>query len=96
MFGLIIGTAAMISSLPVFWGLPTAVVGGAAAAAGVALINTLGNVAGFFSTIVVGWLTQVTGNTQAAMYFMAAILLIGGALGLMVNHMRKAARLQTA
>lgn len=96
MFGLIIGTAAMISSLPVFWGLPTAVVGGAAAAAGVALINTLGNVAGFFSTIVVGWLTQVTGNTQAAMYFMAAILLIGGALGLMVNHVRKAARLQTA
>ncbi|MDS9877642.1 MFS transporter [Pseudomonas protegens] len=96
MFGLIVGTAAMISSLPVFWGLPTAVVGGAAAAAGVALINTLGNVAGFFSTIVVGWLTQVTGNTQTAMYFMAAILLIGGGLGLMVNHVRKTARLQTA
>ncbi|MEY9335565.1 MFS family permease [Pseudomonas protegens] len=96
MFGLIVGTAAMISSLPVFWGLPTAVVGGAAAAAGVALINTLGNVAGFFSTIVVGWLTQVTGNTQTAMYFMAAILLIGGGLGLMVNPVRKTARLQTA
>ena len=62
----------------------------AAAAAGVALINTLGNVAGFFSTIVVGWLTQMTGNTQAAMYVMAAILLVGGGLGLTVNHVRKA------
>ena len=55
-----------------------------------ALINTLGNVAGFFSTIVVGWLTQMTGNTQAAMYVMAAILLVGGGLGLTVNHVRKA------
>ena len=89
MIGLTIGTAAMISSLPVFWGMPTAVVGGAAAAAGIALINSLGNVAGFFSTIVVGWLTQFTGNTQAAMYFMAGALVIGGLLGLSVSRPRK-------
>ncbi|MGF0238751.1 MFS transporter [Rhodococcus sp. IEGM1300] len=88
MVGLTIGTAAMISSLPVFWGMPTAVVGGAAAAAGIALINSLGNVAGFFSTIVVGWLTQVTGNTQVAMYFMAGVLVIGGLLGLSVSQAR--------
>jgi len=84
MLGLTLGTAAMISGLPVFWGMPTAVVGGAAAAAGIALINSLGNVAGFFSTIVVGWLTQLTGNTQAAMYFMAGALVVGGLLGLSV------------
>ncbi|WOL25937.1 MFS transporter [Pseudomonas fragi] len=88
MIGLTVGTAAMISSLPVFWGMPTAVVGGAAAAAGIALINSLGNVAGFFSTIVVGWLTQLTGNTQAAMYFMAAALVLGGLLGLSVSRAR--------
>ena len=88
MIGLTIGTAAMISSLPVFWGMPTAVVGGAAAAAGIALINSLGNVAGFFSTIVVGWLTQLTGNTQAAMYFMAGALVLGGLLGLSVSRTR--------
>lgn len=88
MIGLTVGTAAMISSLPVFWGMPSAVVGGAAAAAGVALINSLGNIAGFFSTIVVGWLTQVTGNTHAAMYIMALILLVGGVLGLLVYRLR--------
>ena len=88
MIGLTVGTAAMISSLPVFWGMPTAVVGGAAAAAGIALINSLGNVAGFFSTIVVGWLTQLTGNTHAAMYFMAGALVIGGLLGLSVSRPR--------
>ncbi|AWY39807.1 MFS transporter [Pseudomonas putida] len=86
MLGLTVGTAAMISSLPVFWGMPTAVVGGAAAAAGIALINSLGNVAGFFSTIVVGWLTQVTGSTQVAMYFMAGALVVGGLLGLSVSR----------
>jgi nitrate/nitrite transporter NarK len=57
------------------------VVGGAAAAAGIALINSLGNVAGFFSTIVVSWLTQMTGSTQVAMYFMAGALVIGGGWG---------------
>ncbi|MBZ9782504.1 MFS transporter [Pseudomonas sp. REP124] len=86
MIGLTVGTAAMISSLPVFWGMPTAVVGGAAAAAGIALINSLGNVAGFFSTIVVGWLTQMTGSTQVAMYFMAGALVLGGVLGLSVSR----------
>ncbi len=89
MIGLTIGTAAMISSLPVFWGLPTAVVGGAAAAAGIALINSLGNVAGFFSTIVVGWLTQLTGNTHTAMYFMAGALVVGGLLGLSVPRTQR-------
>ena len=73
----------MISSLPVFWGMPTAVVGGAAAAAGIALINSMGNVAGFFATIVVGWMTQLTGSTQAAMYMMAAVLVMGGAIAVM-------------
>lgn len=86
MIGLTIGTAAMISSLPVFWGMPTAVVGGAAAAAGIALINSLGNVAGFVSTIVVGWITQLTGSTQMAMYFMAGVLVLGGLLGLVVSR----------
>ena len=88
MIGLTVGTAAMISSLPVFWGMPTAVVGGAAAAAGIALINSMGNVAGFFATIVVGWMTQLTGSTQAAMYMLAAVLVMGGALGLCVPKAR--------
>lgn len=96
MLGLTVGTAAMISSLPVFWGMPTAVVGGAAAAAGIALINSLGNVAGFFSTIVVGWLTQVTGSTQAAMYFMAGALVIGGLLGLTVSRVGKVSSTATS
>jgi nitrate/nitrite transporter NarK len=86
MIGLTIGTAAMISSLPVFWGMPTAVVGGAAAAAGIALINSLGNLAGFVSTIVVGWVTQLTGSTHVAMYFMAGVLVVGGVLGLVVSR----------
>ena len=88
MIGLTVGTAAIISSLPIFWNMPSALVGGAAAATGVALINSLGNMAGFFGTTVVGWVTQATGSTQTAMYIMALILVVGGGLGLLVYRMR--------
>ncbi len=88
MIGLTIGTAAMVSSLPVFWGMPTAVIGGAAAAAGIALINSMGNVAGFFATIIVGWITQVTGSTHGSMYMMAAVLVSGGVLALTVPKIK--------
>lgn len=92
MIGLTVGTAAMISSIPVFWSMPTAVVGGAAAAAGVALINSLGNLAGFFSTIVFGWLTQLTGNTQVAMYAMASMLVVGALLAFIVPRVKQGER----
>ena len=42
--------------LPLFWSLPTALLGGTAAAAGIALINSVGNLAGFVSPYLVGWL----------------------------------------
>lgn len=83
MAGLTVGTAGMIAALPVFWGLPTGVLSGVAAAAGIALINSLGNIAGFFSTMVVGWVSQVTGDTRYSMYALAGVLAAGAVLAVL-------------
>lgn len=61
---------------PVFWRVPTAILGGIAAAAGVALINSIGNLAGFVSPYMVGWIADRTGNTNVALYVIALFLVL--------------------
>ena len=51
---------------------------GAAAAAGIALVNSLGNIAGMASTGLVGWMTDLTGSPNSALYLFAVFALIGG------------------
>jgi MFS family permease len=79
---LTLATAGIITSLPLFWSLPTAMLGGAAAAAGIAFINSLGNLAGFVSPYLVGWLRDATQSTSYGMLALAISLLIGGLLTL--------------
>jgi sugar phosphate permease len=74
---LTIGSAGVFSSGPVFWGLPTAFLGGAAAAAGIAAVNSIGNLAGFVSPYLVGWLTDQTRSTEAGMYAVSGALVVG-------------------
>ncbi len=71
MVGLILATAGSSTALAAFWGLPAAFLGGAAAAAGIALVNSLGNIAGFASTFLVGWMTDLTHSTSASLYLFA-------------------------
>jgi D-galactonate transporter len=79
---LTLATVGIISALPVFWSLPTAFLGGTAAAAGIAFINSLGNLSGFVSPYMVGWIKDATHSTNMAMYALAASVLIGGLLAL--------------
>jgi nitrate/nitrite transporter NarK len=78
-----LGTAGMLSTMPVFWTYPSAILSGAAAAAGIGLINSVGNLAGFVSPSIVGWLKDVTNSTNAGMYFVAGALVIGAGLALL-------------
>jgi len=82
MASLTLAAVGILTTLPLFWSLPTAFLSGAAAAAGIALINSLGNLAGFVSPYVVGWLKDATQSTNAGMYILAASLLLGGLLTL--------------
>ncbi|OZI34159.1 MFS transporter [Bordetella genomosp. 10] len=68
--------------LPLFWSLPTAVLGGTAAAAAIALINSVSNLAGFISPYLVGWLKDTTGSTSSGIYVLAACLCIGALVAL--------------
>ena len=59
MVALSVGAFGVFAVLPVFWTLPTAFLSGASAAAGIAVINSIGNLAGFFGPFVMGWLKDV-------------------------------------
>ncbi|MCS7483672.1 MFS transporter [Umezawaea endophytica] len=56
------------AALPTFWALPTNFLTGAAAAGGIALINSLGNVSGFVGPYVTGWLRDWTGTQRAGLW----------------------------
>jgi MFS family permease len=81
---LTLATAGIITSLPLFWSLPTAFLAGAGAAAGIAMVNSIGNLAGFLGPYAVGWLKQVTGANDSGMYMLAAFMVLGAALALSV------------
>ncbi len=81
---LTLGLSGILTTLPLFWSLPTAFLAGTGAAAGIALINSLGNLAGFASPYAVGWLKDATGSTDAGVYLLVAAMVIGAALTLCV------------
>jgi nitrate/nitrite transporter NarK len=80
MASLTLATAGILASLPLFWPLPTAFLGGAAAAAGIAIINSLGNLAGFVSPFMVGAIKDATGSATVGLYAIAASLFVGAML----------------
>ena len=84
MAALTLATMGILTTLPLFWSLPTAFLSGAGAAAGIALINSLGNLAGFASPFAVGWLKDLTQSTNAGMYLLAASMVLGALLTLSV------------
>ena len=67
----------VLTCAPLFWSLPTAFLAGSAAAAGIAIINSIGNLAGFASPYVIGYLKDMTHSTSAGMYVLSAMLVIG-------------------
>ncbi|WP_026437824.1 MFS transporter [Acidovorax sp. JHL-9] len=75
-----VACAGIMGGLPVFWSCPTAFLGGAAAAGGIALINSLGNLAGFVSPYMVGFVKDMTQSTASGMYVLAACLVLSAIL----------------
>ena len=84
---LVIGLAAMsaamagsLSNIALFWTLPTAALRGTSAAAGIAAINSIGNLAGFLSPYLIGVVKDATGEATYGLYVIAAFMLVGAGL----------------
>lgn len=73
------------SALPVFWYLPTTFLTGAAAAGGIALINSIGNASGFFAPYITGFAKDATGDYKLAMFIVGGICIMGGILTLVLK-----------
>jgi len=70
------------STLGPFWSLPTAFLSGTAAAGGIALINSVGNVGGFVGPTVMGFLKARTQAFGSGLFVLAACLVVAGVLAL--------------
>jgi nitrate/nitrite transporter NarK len=86
MAALSVGAFGVFAVLPVFWTFPTAFLSGAAAAAGIAVINSVGNLAGFFGPFVMGWLKDMTGSFAAGLWVIAGCALMGMVTVLLLRH----------
>lgn len=70
-----------VLSIPaLFWSVPTAFLAGVTAAAGIAMINAIGNLAGFASPYMIGYLKDLTGRTDIALLVVASGLVLGALL----------------
>ena len=85
-FSLCLAASGIWSTLGPFWSLPTAFLGGTAAAGGVALINSIGNVGGFVGPYIIGYIKQTTQSFTSGMLVLAGTQLIAGFLALRVNE----------
>jgi MFS transporter, ACS family, tartrate transporter len=84
--GFTLGAVGIYSSLPLFWTLPTAFLTGSAAAGGIALINSIGNLSGYVAPAVVGWLKDATQGYTAGLLVIAASMAVAAVLGYILSR----------
>jgi MFS transporter, ACS family, tartrate transporter len=83
---LALGAIGSFAIAPLFWTLPTAFLSGTAAAGGIALINSIGNLAGFVAPFLMGYLKDATGGFTAGLLVVAAFPLLSSILVLVLGH----------
>lgn len=76
------------AALVTYWTLPPSFLGGTAAAGGIAFINSVGNLGGFFGPYLMGWLKQSTGGYAAGMYALAGFLIVPAIVVVLLGRAR--------
>ena len=72
--------AGIYATLPIFWTLPTRLLSGTAAAGGIALINSVGNLGGYIGPFFIGWVLEVTGDHRAGLVGLGSALIFAALL----------------
>jgi ACS family tartrate transporter-like MFS transporter len=88
--GITLAAVGLLSALPLFWALPTAFLSGTAAAAGIALIAAVGNLGGFVGPAFTGIAEDQTGSFKMPLVVLAALLVVGSLLALLLREERPA------
>ena len=96
MISLCVAGFGIFACLPVFWTLPTAFLSGAAAAAGIAVINSVGNLAGFAGPFAMGWIKDHTGSYAGGLLLLAGLGIVAMGIVLALGHDEKLERVPAA
>jgi len=86
---LTVAAIGVFCTFAVFWTLPTAWLSGTAAAGGIALINSIGNLAGFGGPYLIGWVKDTTGSTSNGLLVLSLLPLLAGLLVFLGKHETK-------
>jgi ACS family tartrate transporter-like MFS transporter len=77
LLGLVIAAIGVFCANAILWALPASLLTGTAAAAAIALINSVGNLSGLVAPPLLGWSRDATGGFAAAGMIFTAVLLLG-------------------
>jgi len=81
-----VATIGIFCSFGPFWTLPAAIFAGTGAAAGIAAVNSIGNLGGFIGPSLVGYLAAATGTIQTGLLAIGICLVAGGLMVLVVRR----------
>jgi len=80
LIALTVAAVGILAAFPVFWAMPQTFLAGTAAAGGIAVINSVGNLAGFVAPYTIGLSTQITGSATSGLYVVACFELLAAIL----------------
>ena len=92
----LIAAIGILAAFPVFWAMPQTFLAGMAAAGGIAVINSIGNLAGFVAPYTIGLSTQFTGSSTSGLYVVAAFELLAAILLFSVDRIAAPAKAASA
>ena len=92
LLGLCIGATGIWCSNAIFWTIPAMRLSGVAAAAGFALINSVGNLGGFFGPYLTGWVREATGKFSLTLVVLGGFLATSGVIVLLVDQSTRKSR----
>ncbi len=81
---LVLVNVGISAAKPPLWSMPTLFLSGPAAAAGIATINSIGNLGGFFGPAMIGWIKDQTGSFSGGLWFVAGMLVLSAVLTLVL------------
>jgi hypothetical protein len=82
MAALMLATVGIYAAIGTFWSFPTAILIGTGAAAGIALVNSIGNLGGLVGPVIVGVMRETAGDFTAALFFLSGALVLAGIIAL--------------